>query len=954
MTQPQPPSTAGTGAHALATGYLSPSTDSLWRWSGDGDVLTWTDGTTIAFRQEVEHVIERLAPHGLPPFGAVAMLLAACRDGWEQSPGREAFLRYAGVFSQWRTGAESGTRLHASQLVFQRVARGIEQVVKGLDAVSRFAPENRQPKEAKAALAEAVFEVSKNKRLSPEESAMVARALAEGVNAERLTLRFSSSEALREFADDADALRDGLPLVSEQSLALRRTTGLDELPKEADLDLAPSERVRRLLAELRGDKELSGLARLAQDLMAAVHVPRSLRQQEELPLGGVSDLSNRGPLDRLLVSELAHDDLTLAVRVAVNEALYLRRESPPRQPPNRRAILIDAGIRMWGVPRVFGVAVSLAMAATADPKAELLVFRAAGPRVERVDLTTRAGLVALLGAVEPAPHPGAAVAPFLSAIGESESQTDAILVTHPAALNDRDFGAALRQADDPELYVATVDGEGQFTLATLTRAGRKPVREAKLSLDAIAGGNESKPQGDGLAGSRLVAKDVDSHLPAIFSVDPFPLRLPHVADPRQARASQRHGLVAVTRDGRLLHWDDPKRAARQLTAMLPAGRPRGIWIDDVAGRVHVLFDQTRGSRCRLVTADLSTGVTATAPVPAKSQGAMSACVRGGVLFLSFRQKYKPEQFTVEAFDLATAAPAGSVSTEDVLARDRFFRRQNRVPGAHGWRALSHDGTGPVFADVSFPGAEDAVRVSPPVMVFDRAGHDGPWAVLGDGRILDGAGKAFPHRFTKLPVAWRFVAVSPDGNRLVVGGFQNHLLDLNAGEGPKTLTADVGEVLLVPQIYWSTRFSPLVVTDFNRVKVIDGMLTLVTPKNEGFRVDTSGGGTLGLVSVGHVGGPAASIPFMRVPPPSQTRIELSVAKWPDGSRAYLDSRGLLHLKSSDAAVPEVSLVLAKGDLAGWSSRGECFGPRQFIPDGCESSPARFSVAIAAFLARLRAP
>jgi len=169
MTSAVPPTSAGAGAHALATSYLSPSTDSLWRWSFDGDVLTWTDGTTIAFRQEVEHVIERLAPHGLPPFGAVAMLLAACRDGWEQSPGRDAFLRYAAVFSQWRAGAQSGAPPHASQLVFQRVAKGIEEVVKGLDAVARFAPESRQPKDAKAALAEAVFEVSKNKRLSPEE-----------------------------------------------------------------------------------------------------------------------------------------------------------------------------------------------------------------------------------------------------------------------------------------------------------------------------------------------------------------------------------------------------------------------------------------------------------------------------------------------------------------------------------------------------------------------------------------------------------------------------------------------------------------------------------------------------------------------------------------------------------------------------------------------------------------
>ena len=56
------------------------------------------------------------------------------------------------------------------------------------------------------------------------------RRLADGINVERLTLRFSSTEALREFADDADALRPGLPRVNAQSLALRGGTGLDELP----------------------------------------------------------------------------------------------------------------------------------------------------------------------------------------------------------------------------------------------------------------------------------------------------------------------------------------------------------------------------------------------------------------------------------------------------------------------------------------------------------------------------------------------------------------------------------------------------------------------------------------------------------------------------------------------------------------------------------------------------
>jgi hypothetical protein len=106
---------------------------------------------------------------------------------------------------------------------------------------------------------------------------------------------------------------------------------------------------------LKDDVELGGLARLALNLMAAVHLPRPVADREELPLGGVSDITNRGALDRLLVSELANDDLTLAVRIAVNEALYLRREMPPRNPPRQRFVLLDAGIRMWGVPRVFSL-----------------------------------------------------------------------------------------------------------------------------------------------------------------------------------------------------------------------------------------------------------------------------------------------------------------------------------------------------------------------------------------------------------------------------------------------------------------------------------------------------------------------------------------------------------------------------------------------------------------------
>jgi len=62
--------------------YLAPPVSAPWRWDDGGEVIAWLDGQTIAFRAEMAEVLTRLARHGLPPFSAVLLLLAACRDGW--------------------------------------------------------------------------------------------------------------------------------------------------------------------------------------------------------------------------------------------------------------------------------------------------------------------------------------------------------------------------------------------------------------------------------------------------------------------------------------------------------------------------------------------------------------------------------------------------------------------------------------------------------------------------------------------------------------------------------------------------------------------------------------------------------------------------------------------------------------------------------------------------------
>src|SRR4051812_11257737 len=179
--------------------------------------------------------------------------------------------------------------------------------------------------------------------------------------------------------------------------------------------------------------------------MAAVRLPRRLGERDQLPIGGVADITNRGTLDRLLLSELAHDDLTLAVRVALNEALYLRREPPMREPPGTLAVLLDSGLRLLGIPRGVASAVALGFAACDKQHAQALFWRAHGKELLPVKLLSRHGLTEHLGALEVDAHCGDAVAAF-SAAAPSGEENQSILITHCDCLEDPGFRKALTTA----------------------------------------------------------------------------------------------------------------------------------------------------------------------------------------------------------------------------------------------------------------------------------------------------------------------------------------------------------------------------------------------------------------------------------------------------------------------------------------------------------------------------
>ena len=59
--------------------YFQASKDTFWRWSSDGTVVEWKDGSTIVYRDDFIPIFKQLKPIGLPPFAAILLVLSATK-----------------------------------------------------------------------------------------------------------------------------------------------------------------------------------------------------------------------------------------------------------------------------------------------------------------------------------------------------------------------------------------------------------------------------------------------------------------------------------------------------------------------------------------------------------------------------------------------------------------------------------------------------------------------------------------------------------------------------------------------------------------------------------------------------------------------------------------------------------------------------------------------------------
>jgi hypothetical protein len=897
--------------------YLRAPADGLWRWAENGAVVVWRDGSTVAFREEIVQILEWLAPNGLPSFGAIVFLLAACRG---KMPGAADIVTISNRPLPPYAGKDAALLLSARQQLKAQLDAALAELAKA----SQLSSELNSGLKAKCILAEAVFEPAKVER--HVEARAVLRGMQEPLSDADL-LDSERTAVSGNYIRQIHILSEGLKPHTSDSLSLRLRTGLDALPKEVDADLPKAERARRLIEELSRDREFGAVARAARELMAAIRLPRRLGEREQLAIGGVADITNRGPLDRLLLSELAHDDLTLSVRVALNEALYLRREPPMREPPGTLALLLDSGVRLWGIPRVLGTAVALALIARDKQHANVLTWRARGKQLDAVDLLSRNGLAQHLGTLEPSAHPGESVPAFAEAVSPS-AQNQSVLITHRDALNDPEFRRALAENPAAPGFVAAVDRDGRFELHAMPLAHRPALCEADLDIGAIFGGPDVVPP---------IKGDIDPNLPAIFSMSPFPFLLPLAGTVDLWTKSADGFVYAVLNDRRLVQFRDQRSGARVLANDLPGGNT--IWIDCDGNEAHLVKAGASQRPARLLSLSLPHGALRVTDLSLGPE--IQAVHRSGDVILVIRPH------DVRAYALSDGRLLDQARNPHRWTNGRFFRDNNHFYFA-GW-----DGTRVKIEPVILP----TVYLLPSVVtIFDREGMPGPWLCCKNGELVStetGEMVKLPS-FSSLKPLFTSVKVSRDGHQLLLAS----ATPAENGTPCRYVFGFREEVSIhavKPGYSLFERVPPLPAWNLYRIiesvgRLEDGV-ALCGRKNRWRKLRLDENGLLRIVPASGVVITGAEIEFPEQPRKTRHGCALLVAQYPNGSRIFLDSRGLLHFKSSDSSLPEVSIVLGDGEVAGWTSDGYVCGPSFFFDGPRASEPALVFERIMKFFSKL---
>lgn len=477
--------------------YFQSYKDYFWEWQTDNDIQDDLHplashnivyfpnvASVVGYRVYIIEILKELQLQGWPPFGALLLVLYATQDGYKQL----------------RTLVDD-LKKHISREEVEASYNEAVFLLKKLEILDRKYKTGRN----RIFLIQALFagnkmnlNFSKSKELCDN---YVSRPDIIDRSANVLEL---TSKVFRKDINALAEINKKFPTTESIEKALQGVIEIPELEDEVVEEETTVETDKDFIQQLVEEPKTFQVGSLIKRIWSGLKIPMRHLSPGEQPIGGVSDMTNKGDFSRMLLSEFANEDEVFMNRVANNEALYIQREIPPEENVFERIILIDTSLKNWGTPKVLAFASAIAVIKHPKAHSECKVF-ALGQSTTLINLDKVDEVIENLNHVSPVLEVSQALEKFFNE-EHTEKNLEVFFITHQENLNHPNLQKVIHENRDQLKFLVTTSADGELNFYKHHKGTRKHVQKMMLPLNELWAnppkGRQNKNNNTSQTGSR--------------------------------------------------------------------------------------------------------------------------------------------------------------------------------------------------------------------------------------------------------------------------------------------------------------------------------------------------------------------------------------------------------------------------------------------------------------------
>lgn len=475
--------------------YFQSYENYFWEWTTDEDVpdpsgydennlISIPNVGAIAYRHYVMEVLKELKDQGLPPFGSLLLVVYALQDG---------YLNMDGLFYH--------VNRQMSNPVGDEIRNEIQAAINFLENVHQIGNSFKRGQN-KILLLRSVFKDCHHITSSEASHLLIKQFEKRPYRISEAAVKkgLTRSVVSKDFKVLA-LLYKKFPTTESIIESMKDSVDIPELEDEIAEEAATAETDRDFIRELTEDPKTFQVGSLIKRIWSGLKIPMRHLSPGEQPIGGISDMTNKGDFHRMLLSEFANEDEIFMNRIANHEALYIQREIPPEENIFERIILIDTSLKNWGTPKVLAFASAIAIIKHPKANSACRVFTL-GQSIVPVSLDNVEQVIESLNQVSPVLEVTQALEKFFYE-EHTETGLEVFFITNHENISDEKLQKVIHENRDRLKFLVTTSADGELNFFRHHQGARKHVQKIFLPLKELWANPPKQKPGNSVPGNGI-------------------------------------------------------------------------------------------------------------------------------------------------------------------------------------------------------------------------------------------------------------------------------------------------------------------------------------------------------------------------------------------------------------------------------------------------------------------